>query len=111
MRRRAAYLVFEGAREIDAHPLQQLMTRPNAAAGWRRAVRDAVCASCCSAGNAYIEAVAIDDSVRELYALRPDRMKVVPGADGWAEAYEYSVGGRSVRFDQHGIRKCRRSCI
>ena len=38
--------------------------------------------------------------VRELYALRPDRMKVVPGADGWAEAYEYSVGGRSVRFDQ-----------
>src|SRR6202042_2012590 len=32
--------------------------------------------------------------------LRPDRMKVVPGADGWAEAYEYSVGGRSARFDQ-----------
>ena len=27
-------------------------------------------------------------------------MKVVPGADGWPEAYEYSVGGRSVRFDQ-----------
>ena len=38
--------------------------------------------------------------MRELYALRPDRIKVVPGADGWAEAYEYSVGGRSVRFDQ-----------
>ena len=52
------------------------------------------------AGNAYIEAVALGDSVRELYALRPDRMKVVPGADGWAEAYEYCVGGRSVRFDQ-----------
>ncbi len=52
------------------------------------------------AGNAYIEAVALDGAVRELYALRPDRMKVVPGPDGWAEAYEYSVGGRSVRFDQ-----------
>jgi HK97 family phage portal protein len=51
-------------------------------------------------GNAYIEAVALDGAVRELYALRPDRMKVVPGADGWAEAYEYGVGGRSIRFDQ-----------
>ena len=36
--------------------------------------------------------------VRELYALRPDRMRVVPGADGWPEAYDYSAGGRTVRF-------------
>ncbi|MCE9650585.1 MAG: phage portal protein, partial [Parvibaculum sp.] len=56
------------------------------------------------AGNAYVEGVALDERVRELYALRPDRMKVVPGDDGWAEAYEYSVGGRSVRFDQQGSR-------
>ena len=33
--------------------------------------------------------------VRELHALRPDRMKVVPGADGWPEAYEYTVAGRT----------------
>ena len=38
--------------------------------------------------------------MRELYALRPDRMRVVPGADGWPEAYEYTVAGRTVRFDQ-----------
>ncbi len=30
--------------------------------------------------------------------LRPDRMKVVPGPDGWPEAYDYTVGGRSVRI-------------
>lgn len=36
---------------------------------------------------------------RELYALRPDRMKVVPGHEGWPDVYEYSVAGRSVRFD------------
>jgi HK97 family phage portal protein len=27
-------------------------------------------------------------------------MKLIPGADGWPEAYEYTVAGRSVRFDQ-----------
>ena len=30
--------------------------------------------------------------------LRPDRMKVIPGHDGWPEGYEYTAGGRSVRF-------------
>ena len=38
--------------------------------------------------------------MRELYALRPDRMKVVPGPDGWPQAYEYTVAGQTVRFDQ-----------
>lgn len=28
-------------------------------------------------------------------------MKVVPGSDGWPEAYEYSVGGKAVRFAQN----------
>ncbi len=40
--------------------------------------------------------------MRELYALRPDRMKVVPGPDGWPEAYEYTVAGRTVRFTDPG---------
>ncbi len=52
----------------------------------------------------------IDGTLRELHALRPDRMKVVPGADGWPEAYEYTVAGRSVRFAQAG-RDAARSCI
>src|SRR6185437_3589073 len=55
-------------------------------------------------GNAYIEAVGIvsgaGTNVRELYALRPDRMKVVPGPDGWPQAFDYTVSGATVRFDQ-----------
>src|SRR3954465_2393342 len=43
---------------------------------------------------------AVDGSPRELHVLRPDRIKLVPGADGWPEAYEYTVAGRTVRFDQ-----------
>jgi phage portal protein BeeE len=52
------------------------------------------------AGNAYLEAVTLDGRPRELHALRPDRMRVVPGTDGWPEAYEYHLAGPSVRFDQ-----------
>jgi HK97 family phage portal protein len=93
------YLVFEGAEERDAHPLVQLLTRPNPRQDGG-VFFEMLYAHLLLAGNAYIEAVSLGGEVRELYALRPDRMKVVPGADGWAESYEYSVGGRSVRFDQ-----------
>lgn len=93
------YLVFDGDKERDDHPLAQLLRRPNPRQDGA-AFLETVVSHLLLAGNAYVEAVALDDAVRELYALRPDRMKVVPGADGWAEAYEYSVGSRSVRFDQ-----------
>src|SRR3954468_14024962 len=97
------FLVFEGAAERDGHPLAQLLVRPNPRQDGA-ALFEALYAHLLLAGNAYLEQVSLDESVRELYALRPDRMKVVPGADGWAEAYDYTVGGRSVRFDQHAQR-------
>ena len=94
------YLVYDGAREHDGHPLQQLLAHPNARQDGATFLETLV-AHLLLAGNGYVEAVTLDGVVRELYALRPDRIKLIPGADGWAEAYEYSVGGRSVRFDQH----------
>lgn len=50
------------------------------------------------AGNAYLECVTLDGRPRELHVLRSDRMRVVPGPDGWPAAWDYSVGGRSLRF-------------
>ncbi|HEX7791104.1 MAG TPA: phage portal protein [Afipia sp.] len=93
------FLIYAGAQEREAHPLSQLLTKPNARQDGA-SFFEALYAHMLLAGNAYVEAVALGDEVRELYALRPDRMKVVPGHDGWPEAYEYSVAGRSVRFDQ-----------
>jgi HK97 family phage portal protein len=49
-------------------------------------------------GNAYIEIVLVDGRPRELYILRADRMRVVPGLDGWPEAYDYHVGAKQLRF-------------
>ncbi|MGB3273256.1 MAG: phage portal protein [Xanthobacteraceae bacterium] len=96
------FLVYEGAREHEAHPLLALLARPNPRQDGA-SFFEALYAHLLLAGNAYVEAVALDGHVRELYALRPDRMKVVPGSDGWAAAYDYTAGGRSVRFDQNAV--------
>ncbi len=95
------YLLFEGAAERDTHPLLDLLARPNPRQDGA-AFLEMLHAHLLLSGNAYVEGVAIDGAVRELYALRPDRMRIVPGGDGWPEAYEYHVAGRSVRFDQTG---------
>ncbi len=98
-----AFLLYEGAAERDRHPLLDLLARPNPRQDGA-ALFEALYAYLLLAGNAYVEAVTLGGagsaSVRELYVLRPDRMRVVPGADGWAEAYEYTAAGRTVRFDQ-----------
>jgi len=97
------FLLYEGAAERTQHPLLDLFVRPNPRQDGA-AFFEALHAYLLLAGNAYVEAVAIEGEdgmqVRELYCLRPDRMRVVPGPDGWAEAYEYTAAGRTVRFDQ-----------
>ena len=96
------FALYEGERELTAHPLLDLLRRPNPRQDGP-AFLDAIASHLLLSGNAYIEAVSLPEDgarVRELYALRPDRMKVVPGPDGWPIAYEYTVGGRTVRFDQ-----------
>ena len=107
-----SFLVYDGAKLYDAHPLADLLARPNPRQEGA-AFLESVAAHLMIAGNAYVEAVTLgagtgaghdgaQAQVRELYALRPDRMRVVPGADGWAQAYDYTVGSRSVRFEQAG---------
>ena len=95
------WLAYDGAAEHDSHPLLDLVARPNPRQDGA-AFLESVVAHLQLAGNAYIEAVTLDGRPRELYALRPDRMRVVPGSDGWPEAYDYHVAGRSVRFEQAG---------
>ncbi len=47
-------------------------------------------------GDAFIEAVRLDGEVRELFVLRPDRMKAIMGARGYPNGWEHRVGS-SVR--------------
>jgi HK97 family phage portal protein len=97
-----SFVLYEGAAERDTHPLLNLVARPNPRQDGT-SLLEAVASHLLLAGNAYIEAVGPGNEslhVRELYALRPDRMKLVPGSDGWPQAYEYTVAGSTMRFDQ-----------
>src|SRR3954453_20749160 len=94
------FVVEEGGGATrDRHPLLDLIARPNPRQDAAHFI-EAIATHLLLAGNAYVEAVNVEATPRELYVLRPDRMKLIPGADGWPEAYEYTVAGRSVRFDQ-----------
>ena len=95
----ATPLTLNGA--DDAHPLLALLARPNPREGGQRFL-ESLYGHLMVSGNAYVEAVSLDGVPRELFALRPDRMRVVADADGWAAAYAYAVGGRTVRFAQEG---------
>jgi HK97 family phage portal protein len=90
-------LLYEGDEEIIEHPLLDLIARPNPVSS-APDLLESWYGFLLVSGNAYLEAVAIGGRLRELHALRPDRIKVVPGADGWPEAFDYSAGGRTVRF-------------
>ena len=90
----------DGARRLEAHPVLRLLARPNP--GQLRAeFLEALYGHLLISGDGYVEAAGRMSwgGPAELYGLRPDRMRVVPGADGWPEAYEYTVGARKVRFD------------
>ncbi|MBN9061323.1 MAG: phage portal protein [Rhizobiales bacterium 65-9] len=95
----APMLLFDGRRELDEHPFLALMSAPNPRDGGASFL-EAIASYLLVAGNAYIESVLVDGEPRELYALRPDRMRVVPGVGGWADAYDYTVEASTVRFRQ-----------
>ncbi|MDO9414038.1 MAG: phage portal protein [Pseudolabrys sp.] len=95
-----SYLLQEGAAEHTAHPLLDLIARPNPRQDGAAFI-ECVASHLLLSGNAYVEAVSVDtETVRELHALRPDRMKVVPGPDGWPQGFDYTVAGQTVRFEQ-----------
>ena len=73
----AASIPFK-AIEADA-PLAQLAMRPNREQAGPD-LMETFYGHLCVSGDAYLEAVSIDGEVRELFALRPDRMKALKGA-------------------------------
>ncbi|MEZ5937553.1 MAG: phage portal protein [Hyphomonadaceae bacterium] len=56
-------------------------------------------------GDAFIEAVSLDEDVRELHALRPDRMRPLKGARGRLLGWEHRVGGeaRAIARESDGF--------
>ena len=100
-------LLYRGADEIAEHPLLELLARPNPASS-APDLLEACYGFLLVSGNAYLEAVAVGGTIRELHALRPDRMKVIAGPDGWPEAYEYAANGKTFRIAGEAVPGVRR---
>jgi HK97 family phage portal protein len=90
-------LLYRDEEEIAEHPLLDLLARPNPGAT-APDLLEAWYGFLLVSGNAYLEAVAVGGTLRELHTLRPDRMKVVPGPGGWPEAFEYTADGKTHRI-------------
>jgi len=90
--------------EIEDHPALRLMDQPNPLQDGVSFLEN-IFLNLQISGNAYIEAVQPYGGGRpaELYVLRSDRMKVIPGASGLPEGYEYSVGGKVTRWSADPI--------
>ncbi len=95
-------LAQDSERRYESHPVLALLARPNGGQG-RADLLENLYGHFLLSGDGYLEAVAGDSGTPlELHVLRPERMRIVPGADGWPVAYEYAVGGRKHRFDMTG---------
>jgi HK97 family phage portal protein len=85
------------------HPLARLLARPNPEQTGVELL-EAFYGHLQVAGNAFLEAASFGESApSELYVLRPDRMSVVPGVDGWPVGWEHRVGPNVRRFERDPV--------
>lgn len=91
--------VHEDGKLLTEHPVLGLLSRPNPHQSGPELL-EALYAYLQTSGNAYLEAAQLDGEVKGVFGLRPDRMKIVAGKDGWPNAYEYTVGGKTVKLSQ-----------
>lgn len=92
-----AWTVLVDGTERRQHPVETLLARPNPREGGTE-LMEALYGNLLLSGNAYCEVIAAGDRPVELHALRPDRISLVPGPDGWPVAYDYALGTRLSRF-------------
>lgn len=84
---------------IDAHPLEQLLTMPNAVTS-RFELFEQTLGSLELTGNAYWYLVGDAYGLpREIWVLRPDRVTIVPDAVNVVRGYLYAIDGDYVPLD------------
>ncbi len=89
------WLLYKGDAEIETHAILDLLKRPAPQIGGA-SLFEAFYAYWAISGNAYLEIVPGKRS--ELYALRPDRMTVVPSSLSGVGEYVHKVGLTETRF-------------
>ena len=87
-----------GRQAVEAHALLDLLARPNPTMAHAEFV-EAVTGFFLIAGNSFVEAVPAGGTPRELWVLRPDRMKVIAGPSGLPQGFVFSLAGAERRWD------------
>lgn len=83
---------------LEDHPLATLLRQPNPMQGGSE-MFEQLYAYFLIAGNTYLENIcASDDVPRELWVLRPDRVRIIPASNGMVDAYRYQVSDKVVDF-------------
>jgi len=102
------WTAWNGETELVAHPAIDLLRRPNPQQSADEFIRAKI-GYLMLAGNGYEELIRIGQQPREIYQLRPDRMRVIPSASGEPAAYQYEVNGRKTTWpaDDNTIRHLR----
>ena len=91
------WTLLRDGKEVPGHPLEALLARPNPRDSGATLL-EALYGHLLLSGNAFCEVIAPGDVPMELHALRPDKVRIVQGPDGWPEAFDYAVGSRVTRF-------------
>jgi len=83
------------------HPLAQLLAAPNPEQTGAE-LFETFFGHLQVAGNAYMQAASLEAGAppREIFALRPDRVCVLPGPNGWPLGWELRAGAQVTRFER-----------
>lgn len=96
---RAVKLVAEGVGSAPLNASDPALIALVTARSGGQALTEAVTAQLLLHGNAYVQLLTdADGQLRELFALRPERVSVEQDARGWPVAYRYRVGDRVTRL-------------
>lgn len=90
-----------GGREASDHDVLSLLAAPNGRQGGAEFF-EALYGQLLISGNGFILPAKAGTRLAELHLLRPDRIRIVEGADGWPEVFEYRAGGRVRKYPALG---------
>lgn len=95
------WLAYRDGGEVEGHAALRLIGQPNARMGGADFF-EGLYGHLLLSGNAYVEVLTIGTRPAELHLLRPDRVAVVAGSDGWPQAYDYRTGTHCRRIAAAG---------
>lgn len=94
---RAVRIVAEGVGQAPLLAPEAALTRLVNATSAGQSLIETLAAHLVLHGNGYVQIIKDGTGQPvELFALRPERVKLVPGADGWPARYEYRIGENCV---------------